>query len=477
MNIFNMLWKSATAYIIAGVALIQLASVVTDNISTVETLGITKETFMQILFVSIPVFLPIFLLITYFIKKNNPDETLSELPKKNISSDYKKKIAVIPFENLNNDDEGDFLVDGIVEDLITEFSMIKEIRIATRKSCFSLKNSDVSVENFCESQELDYFVSGSIRSINDRLRISVELCDVEEGSIIWSSKYDRLKKDIFDIQDEIVTKIINSMIGEIELSSLKRAHRKSTNNMTSYEYTLKGRALNQQYNKESNAESIKMLNAAIEADNTNPLPYSWKACTMGQAMGLGFADQTEDFMNEFFETLTKANELNDSDWNANRILGEVHLSMHEFDKTRIHATKAYNANPNNTAVMSIYADALIRTNDIDKGIEILNKAYETEPVPFVDNNSDRWFKALGFAYFLNSDAGKASEYFNRMEELDERSWLINSYINKNIDHKNENWFINGKNRFENTDWQVAVDRFHLPNEDTRLDLQNYAMSL
>ena len=149
MNIFNMLWKSATAYIIAGVALIQLASVVTDNISTVEILGITKETFMQILFVSIPVFLQIFLLITYFIKKNNTDETLPELPKKNISSDYKKKIAVIPFENLNNDDEGDFLVDGIVEDLITEFSMIKEIRISTRKTCFSLKNSDVDIDNFC----------------------------------------------------------------------------------------------------------------------------------------------------------------------------------------------------------------------------------------------------------------------------------------------------------------------------------------
>ena len=42
------------------------------------------------------------------------------------------------------------------------------------------------------------------------------------------------------------------------------------------------------------------------------------------------------------------------------------------------------------------------------------------------------------------------------KNYDERSWLINSYINKNIDHKNENWFINGKNRFEDTDWQVAV---------------------
>ena len=91
MNIFNMLWKSASAYIIAGVALIQLSSVVTDNISTVEILGITKETFMQILFVSIPVFLPIFLLITYFIKKNNPDETLPELPKKKFHQTIRKK--------------------------------------------------------------------------------------------------------------------------------------------------------------------------------------------------------------------------------------------------------------------------------------------------------------------------------------------------------------------------------------------------
>ena len=62
------------------------------------------------------------------------------------------------------------------------------------------------------------------------------------------------------------------------------------------------------------------------------------------------------------------------------------------------------------------------------------------------------------AYFLNpNDIAKASKYFTMMEELDERSWLINGYINKDNDCMNENWFISGKNRFKNTDWQVSVD--------------------
>ena len=478
-NIGKFLIKVSSAYIIGAFALIQVSSIITDNISIKDSIGIETEIFMQYLFILVLAVFPIFLIFNLILKRKSLDSHALSTLNSNLNEidDYRPKIAVIPFENLNKDDDGQFLVDGIAEDLLMELSMVKELSVATRKTCFGFKDKDITSQSFKEEWGFDYVVTGSIRAIDNRLRILIELSDMTDDRVIWTNKFDKENNDIFEIQDEIVTKIVNCIVGEIEITSLKRANRKPTSNMTSYEYTLKGRALNQQYNKESNAESIKMLNAAIEADNTNPLPYSWKACTMGQAMGLGFVEQTDEFMGEFFQTLTKANELNDSDWNANRILGEVHLSMHEFDKTRIHATKAYNANPNNTAVMSIYADALIRTNDIEKGIEILNKAYETEPIPFVDSNSDRWFKALGFAYFLKNDIAKASKYFTMMEELDERSWLINGYINKDNDCMNENWFISGKNRFKNTDWQVSVDRFHLPSEDIKLNLQNYAMSL
>ena len=338
---------------------------------------------MQILFIGVLVLFPIVLIISYVTRKKTIDgETLKNFDENNSTiDDYRPKIGLIPFENLNNDNDGEFLVDGIVEDLITELSMIKEISVATRKTCFGFRGKDYTSQSFKDEWGFDFIVSGSIRSSNDRLRISVELSDMNDDRVIWSNKYDRINTDIFEIQDEIVTKIIRCIVGEIEITSLKRAHRKPTENMTSYEYTLKGRALNQKFDKEANAEAIKMLDAAIEADDTNALPYSWKACTLGQAMTLGFRERNDENMEEFLGSLSKANELNDNDWNTNRILGEANLTLQNFQQSKIYATKAYNANPNHPFVLSIYGDALIRNGEVESGIKVFEKMYKMEPIP------------------------------------------------------------------------------------------------
>ena len=265
-NIGSVLLKGSTAYMIGAFGLIQVASIVADNINIAESLGVTKEIFMQYLFLGV--------IVTFIIKNNSiKNEILSTL-NDNLSQldDYRPKIAVIPFENLNKDSDGQFLVDGIAEDLLTELSMVKEISVATRKTCFSLRDKDITSQNFKDEYGFDYVVTGSIRASENRIRISIELSDMKDDKVIWSNRFDSENKDIFDIQDEIVTKIVTCIVGEIEISSLKRANRKPTDNMTSYEYTLKGRALNQQYEKNANAEAIKMLDAAIAADKVQPVP-------------------------------------------------------------------------------------------------------------------------------------------------------------------------------------------------------------
>ena len=470
-KIINLLVKTATAYVVVGFAVLQVASIVVENVSTQEIFGLSSESLMQILLVLIPSGLPIALLLAYISKSKKlntvpiDESDTAEFKSKN----YKQKVGVVPFENLNDDSDGEFLVDGIVEDLITELSMIKEISVATRKTCFELKGTNYTAEGLMHQLGLDYLVSGSIRAVKDKLRISVELSDTAENNVIWSNKYDRIKADVFDIQDEIVTKIINSMIGEIELNSLKRAHRKSTENMTSYECTLRGRALNQKFEKNANAEAIKMLDAAIEADKTNPLPYSWKACTIGQALTLGFLERTDDVMANFGEALSKANELNDNDWNANRILAEAHLTFHDYLKTKIYATKAYNANPNNPHVLSIYGNALLRTGEIDKGIKILEKMYELEPVVLADSNSDRQLAALFFAHYLNDDFGKCREIFKQISEPDLRTWLLFSDIllREGSEVNGESWFRAGVEKFREVDWAIEIDRFHLNDPDAQ----------
>ena len=104
----------------------------------------------------------------------------------------------MPFSNINNDEEGSYLVDGIVEDLITEFSMIRELEIVSRQSSFDFKSSGEDLEGFSKKFSVDYIVTGNIRSSGKRVRISIELSDVKEGKTLWSNKYDKILDDIFE---------------------------------------------------------------------------------------------------------------------------------------------------------------------------------------------------------------------------------------------------------------------------------------
>ena len=475
-NIGSALAKGSTAYIIASFGLIQVSSIVADNIDVVQSIGISKESFMQYLFMSLLFLFPVFLIFTIINKRKSINKDILKTLDKNLEQidDQRPKIAVIPFENLNKDDDGQFLVDGIAEDLLTELSMVKEISVATRKTCFGLREKDITSQDFKDAYGFDFVVTGSIRASDNRLRISIELSDMNDDKVIWSNKFDIENKDIFEIQDEIVTKIVTCIVGEIEISSLKRANRKPTDNMTSYEYTLKGRALNQQYEKNANAEAIKMLDAAIEADKTNPLPYSWKACTIGQSMALGFRENNDKTMSDFMGALSKANELNDNDWNALRIIAEAHLTLQDFEGAMVYANKAYNANPNHPFVLWIYGRVLMRYGNLDSGIKILEKLYEREPIPMSDINTDRMNKELFLAYYLDKNYEKCEEIFDKINEYTFREWLINIDIkNKNEDdYLSDNWFTSGFNRFKDLNLKKEISLFHLNNKSLTANLED-----
>ena len=480
-NSLSLVSKTATGYAIGAFGTVQLANVVFDNISTVDLIGLSQETSMQILFIFLLAFFPVVLFYSLLIKKKGVQRDTQELVKKLNTKieDQRPKICVLPFENLNADSETDFLVDGIVEDLITELSMVHEISVATRKTSFALRGRDFSSKEFKEEWGFDYIVSGCIRAYQQRLRISVELSDMSDDAIVSSNKYDREKIDVFDIQDEIVTKIISSVVGDIEIASLKRACRKPTDNMTSYELMLKGRALNQKFEKQANAEAIEMLDAAIKADQSNPLPYSWKACTIGQAMFLGFREQNEETLEEFLGALSKANELNDNDWNTNRILAEAHITREDYSQAKVYAAKAYRANPNNPHVLSAYGDALLRNDDIDNALKIFEKMYKIEPIVGSDTNSDRPMRAILLAKFLNEQYLDALEIFEGLEEMDFRSWIICVEIHKrlNKEYETEKWFLDGIRKFNSLNSELEIDKMHLPYQGIVSNLKRLSLEV
>ena len=396
------------------------------------------------------------------------------------SVNKKPKFAILPFINTSKDEDSGFLVDGIVEDLITEFSMMREFEILSRQTSVNFKDENQDIKEFSKKFDLDFLVTGGIRASGKRVRINIELSDANDESIIWSNKYDRVLEDIFDLQDEIVRKISIALLGEIEISSLQRSKRKPTQNISSYEYLLRGKENHHKFTKEANQEALQNFDKAIEADAGNAQAYAWKVCTLGQAMFRGFSDRKmEEMFAEAKQNIDKALELNENDFECHRMLSAVYLSNHDYLLAEDHGRKAFNMVPNDPRVLSGYGEVLVRVGKVDKGLELLNKAFELDPIPQGQSTSDNRIKDLILGYFLAEDYNKVVELSFDIRIMDTRSLSLILYSRSklNQDIKASNEYKSLTSEFKDTDWEQTVDRFHIQDEQIQKDLISFMCSI
>ena len=396
------------------------------------------------------------------------------------SINKKLKFAILPFTNTGNDEDSGFLVDGICEDLITEFSMMREFEILSRQTSINFKDEKKDIKEFSKEFNLDFIVNGSIRASGKRVRINIELSDARDDSITWSNKYDRVLDDIFDLQDEIVRKISITLLGEIEISSLQRSKRKPTENISSYEYLLRGKEKHHQFTKEANGEALEYFDKAIQADPNNAQAYAWKVCTLGQAMFRGFSDkETEILFAEAKRNIDKSLECNENDFECHRMLSAVYLSNHDYILAEDHGKKSFNMVPNDPRVLSGYGEVLVRIGKVDEGLELLNKAFDLDPVPQGQSTSDNRIKDLILGHFFADNFNKVIELSFELRVMDSRSLALILYSRSMLDQdisKSDNYEIL-RREFKDINWDQTVDRFHIPNKDLNDKLISYMKSI
>lgn len=393
----------------------------------------------------------------------------------------KPRLAILPFENNSRESDAGFLVDGIVEDLITEFSMIRELDVLSRATTSEFKNSNADALKFASNFSSDFVVMGGIRSSGSRIRINVELIDATSGSVLWSQKYDRVMDDVFDIQDQIVRAITIRLLGEIELNSLGRAKRKPTENISSYEFLLRAKEQHHLFTAEANKKALEFIDKAILLDEGNAQAHAWKTCTLGQGMYREYfnPEEIESAQTNAIYHLNKALELNENDFEVHRMLSAVYLSNHEYDKAAEHGLKAFQLNPNDPRVLSGTGEVLVRVSQPDQGLDMLEKALALDPVPMGQTTSDNRFKDLVLGYFLATKLEQCIETAKALVEFDERSWLLlmRSYQLIGLEFTESKEFADNAYRFQGLDWQASIDRFHIPSVGVRSDLMELAQGL
>lgn len=150
-----------------------------------------------------------------------------------------KTIAVLPLANMSADPENEYFSDGMTEEIIGALSKVPGLHVASRTSCFAFKGKDVDIRQVGEKLGVASVLTGSVRKVGNRIRITAQLVKVESGYHLWSETYDRQLEDVFAIQDEISRSIAESL--KLRLGNESDQLVSPTKNLEAYNLYLKGR--------------------------------------------------------------------------------------------------------------------------------------------------------------------------------------------------------------------------------------------
>jgi eukaryotic-like serine/threonine-protein kinase len=165
-------------------------------------------------------------------------------------------VAVLPFVNLNAEPDSEYFSDGLTEELIHALSRLPGLQVVSRTSAFEFKGKAQDVRRIGEQLKVSAVVEGSVRKLGDRLRVSTQLVNVNDGYCLWSQRFDCKMTDIFDVQDEMAKTIANLL--KVELGSKARSGlvKRYTQDLEAYDLYLRGRF---QWNKRSGEGFQKAL--------------------------------------------------------------------------------------------------------------------------------------------------------------------------------------------------------------------------
>ena len=308
-------------------------------------------------------------------------EVLKPIEEKPIGiADRKNSIAVLPFTNISADPEQEYFCDGITEEIINALTHVAELKVIARTSSFMFKGKHEDIREIGKELDVGHIVEGSVRKAENRLRITAQLIIVGDGSHLWSEKYDREMKDIFDIQDEISLAIVSKLkmkLFENEKAVIKKRY---TENLGAYNLYLEGRHFFQMFTLEGFRLAIQCYEQAISKDLDYALVYA------------GLADAY--FFFSYFgelpprETAPKAKKYLKKALDLDESLAEAHASL-----ARIHTfydwnwglaereyRRALELKPNASIIHFHYSSLLMLQGRHEEAILAVQKARELDPL-------------------------------------------------------------------------------------------------
>ena len=185
-----------------------------------------------------------------------------------------KSIAVLYFENLSGVKEDEYFRDGITEDIITELSKIRGLKIYSRPTVLAYRDRPVTPAQIGQQLHASYVLAGSVRRAGSRLRINAQLVDTHTDFPVWSDRYDREMKDVFEVQDEIARKIAEALRITLSPQEQEALASKPTEDLQAYDLYLRGKSYARRLTRQDLEFALQMFENAVAQDPKFALAYA-----------------------------------------------------------------------------------------------------------------------------------------------------------------------------------------------------------
>ena len=302
-------------------------------------------------------------------------------------------VVVLPFRFLGSDPTESWLGDGLTEDITTNLSRFHDLFVIARSSAF-IYGENGSPAKAARDLGVRYAVTGSVRKVGPRIRVTIQLVDAERDRTVWGEQYNRQLDDIFDLQEEITEVIVSAVAVKIAATERERLRLTPPADLRAYGLVLQGQQYIFHYNQEDNRRARLLYDEALRADPLYARAIAAKSRTLNIDWRYNWTEQHEAALDRALELAQKAVELDSTDARGFGELGFAHLYRKEHDSAISAYRRALHLNPNDADLMSEMADALAHSGQSEEALELLHKAMRLNPY-----YPDEYLWHLGGAYY------------------------------------------------------------------------------
>jgi TolB-like protein len=295
-----------------------------------------------------------------------------------LALDVAAGIAVLPFRNLSGDPEQEYFVAGMHEALITSLSQIRDLRVISRTSAMRYAETDKSLPEIAAELNVNSLIEGSVNTVGDTVRITVQLIDGQTDGHIWGAEYDRQLRDVL----VLLSQIAESVAGQVEVSlapdvSQMLRSAKSVNPEL-HDLYMRGRYAYGSFTRRGLAQSVEQFEKAIQIDPEYAPAWAGLAGTHILASYLGYVPPSEgvaDAERAAVRALTLDSQLSI----AHTVLGWVHLFEFDWEAARVILERALRINPNDVDALHGLGDYLTITGNAEVGLQYVRRARSNDP--------------------------------------------------------------------------------------------------